>query len=113
MGSELQAQIEVVRYLDAVGAVYCHVPNGGGRRRVEAANLRQAGVRAGVPDLLVFGSRRREDLPPIAIELKTERGRATEAQLRWLRDLTACGWSVAVCFGAAEAVEVLQRAGYG
>lgn len=113
--SEEQEQRVVVRWLELHGVLFCHVPNGGSRRRVEAAIFRGLGVQPGVPDLLIF------DPPPAApdrrgtaLEMKRRKGgRLTDLQRRWLEALQARGWYAAVCHGADEALAVLQRLGYG
>lgn len=40
--------------LDGVKMAYLHVPNGGGRNRVNAAELKSQGVIAGAPDYLIM-----------------------------------------------------------
>lgn len=42
----------------APGVVYFHVPNGGDRKGREAKNLKQSGVKAGVPDLIFLAYQR-------------------------------------------------------
>lgn len=67
-----------------------------------------------MPDLLLF------DPPPIggscgvALELKRRKGgRTSPKQERWLRELEARGWVALVCHGAEEAIQELERLGYG
>ena len=112
--TEHQEQVELVRWLRVHGVLHCHVPNGGRRGRREAIRLKAAGVEAGVPDLLLF------DPPPIggscgvALELKRRKGgRTSPKQERWLRELEARGWVALVCHGAEEAIQELERLGYG
>ncbi len=73
------------------------IPNGGKRDRVTAALLKAEGVRAGVPD--IFLPVARERWHGLYIELKTERGRVTEHQKRWIRELRQQGYMAAVCRG--------------
>lgn len=104
----------VARYLDLAGVLYCHVPNGGYRHPATAARLRSQGVKAGVPDIMVY------DAPPrvpgtvgAAMELKrTKGGRVSPAQQAWLRGLANAGWATAVCHGVDEALAMLRDWGY-
>ena len=52
--SEESEQIKLAQWLDLAKVLWCHVPNGGGRSKREAARLKAAGVKAGVPDVLIF-----------------------------------------------------------
>ncbi len=48
-------QQAVARYLDACpGALWCHVPNEAKRGPKLAAMLKSQGLKAGVPDVLIF-----------------------------------------------------------
>lgn len=110
-GTETQHQIAVVEYLERIGATFCHVPNGGRRSKAEAANLKRAGVRRGVQDLLVFGIVGR-NLPRVAIEMKADGGRVSADQRKWRDDLLKLGWTVGTAWSATEAVSLLQGEGY-
>ena len=113
MGSEQQEHRKLVGYLNTMCALWCHVPNGGQRSRGMG---RSEGVKAGVPDFLVFSP------PPglpgrvgTALELKragAKPGAVRAEQKLWLRELEACGWHVLVGFGAADACAKLVHAGY-
>ena len=106
-------------YLDLIGVLWCHVPNGGARNAAEGGKLKAQGVKTGVPDVLIF------DVPPgcprvhgIAIELKRPKGahggragKPTDAQLRWLEDLSNHHWLTRVCCGSAEAIDWLCSLG--
>jgi hypothetical protein len=64
------------------------------------------GVKAGVPDFLIFNP------APLAVgtavELKRKGGRASPEQLAWLAALGRCGWHTKVCYGADDAVGFLS-----
>lgn len=91
------------------------MPNEGKHKVQYRVKQKRLGVKAGVPDLLIF------DPPPTcpdnvgtAIELKRRKGgRVTPEQTDWLNDLKDRGWAVAVCQGATEAIEFLESLGYG
>lgn len=84
-----------------------HIPNGGSRNELEAANLKRQGVKAGVPDLAL----------PVAlkgynglyIEMKFGKNKTTEKQNWWLEQLTKQGYKTAVCYGADEAITTLKE----
>jgi VRR-NUC domain len=80
-----------------------HPANGGYRRPIEAARLKGLGVRAGVPDVIVIHRGQ-----VFAIELKAERGRATDAQLQATEDIRAAGGHAQVCYGLDHALAVLE-----
>lgn len=122
--TEAQEQAVVVRYLELCKppVLFCHVPNGGARGRVEAARLVGQGVKRGVPDILIFEARRSlPDVfaaPPIvgvAIEMKRRdfRPAAIRADQRdWLDQLRRRGWHAFIASGADYAIAELQRLGF-
>jgi VRR-NUC domain len=88
----------------AVPGVFAfHVPNGGYRLPVEAARLKGLGVRPGVPDVVGIHCGQ-----VFAIELKTEGGRATDAQLQAIEDIRRAGGHAQVCHGLDYALAVLE-----
>ncbi len=112
--SEEAEQAAVAQWLDLRHVLYTHVPNGGYRHIKTAARLKQQGVKAGVPDLLIF------DPPPkykgavgVALEMKRVGiKRASPAQQVWLKSMSDRGWLCAVQAGAAAAVAWLMELGY-
>jgi hypothetical protein len=72
---------------------YAHVPNGGRRSKAEAGIFRALGVRAGVPDLLLWA----RGGGAFGIELKTGRGALSDAQVVWHSTLASLGHRVYVC----------------
>lgn len=82
-----------------------HVPNGGSRNKIEAANMKKQGVKAGVPDLFLpvargghFG---------LFIEMKFGKNRTTAQQKEWIEALKLQGYRCEVCYGWEAASEVL------
>jgi hypothetical protein len=78
-----------------------HVPNGGHRHPAVAAQLKAAGVKRGVPDILFpisYGQ-----YHGLAIELKAGINRTTKDQVVWLDVLEKEGWKTAVCYGWVNA----------
>lgn len=84
-----------------------HCPNGGSRNKAEAVKLKQMGVKAGIPDLClpvpmgVYSG--------LYIEMKYDTGRLEDSQKKMLKALAAAGHYCTVCYGAEEAIRVLQE----
>ena len=114
--TELQEQIALAAWLTERGVWFCHPPNEGRRSRRQGAQLRRAGMRSGVPDILVFDAAPNDpDARGVAIELKRVNGRpsqVSENQRMWLEALEVRGWRVHVAYGCADAVEWLVALGY-
>lgn len=87
-----------------------HVPNGGHRHPAVAAQMKAAGVKRGVPDILfpiAYGQ-----YHGLAIEMKAGVNRTTKEQLVWLDVLKEQGWKTAVCYGwVRAAIEVVEYIG--
>ena len=78
-----------------------HVPNGGHRHPAVAAQMKAAGVKRGVPDILfpiAF-----KEYHGLAIEMKAGVNRTTKEQLVWLDVLEEQGWKTGVCYGWVDA----------
>ena len=83
-------------------ALMHHVPNGGSRDPREAHNLKEQGVKRGVPDICLPVSRR--GFNGLYIELKRVKGgRVSEEQRWWLAQLTKQGYYAVVCRGWEDA----------
>jgi hypothetical protein len=92
-----------VRARGVPGLVAWHTPNGGARSPIEAAILKGLGVRAGVSDVIAV-----HDSKVFALELKSEDGRPTDAQLEFLADIEKCGAFTAICYGIDAALNRLE-----
>lgn len=102
-------------WLDAQGLLWCHCPNEGQGSVGWRAKQARRGLKAGVPDVLVFSPVDR--YAGAAVELKptraaTRHARVSAKQRTWLDGLRACGWATAVCHGADEAIAWLVGLGY-
>lgn len=79
----------------------------GSRNKAEAVKLKQMGVKAGIPDLClpvpmgVYSG--------LYIEMKYDTGRLEDSQKKMLKALTAAGHYCTVCYGAEEAIRVLEE----
>lgn len=111
---EEQEQIALAQFLDLYLPPYswCHVPNGGMRHKATAGKLKAQGVKAGVPDVLIFTHFWFElhEYSGLAIELKRVKvGQVSVDQERWLASLALKGWHTATCYGAESAIELVKR----
>lgn len=81
-----------------------HVPNGGSRNAMEAANLKTQGVLAGIPDLVITlrGGR------VLWIEMKADDGRVSPAQKSVHAHLRELEHSVITAYSAEEALQALR-----
>ena len=84
-----------------------HIPNGGSRNQLEAANLKRQGVKAGVPDLCLPVPK--EGYHGLYIEMKYGKNKPTDNQEEWLESLRQNGYKTAVCYGADEARETIKQ----
>ena len=92
-----------LRQRGAAGLVWWHTPNGGRRSPVEAAIFNGLGVRAGVSDLILL-----HDGRAFALELKTERGRPTAAQMNFISEFRAAGGEASIATGLDQALHTLE-----
>ena len=99
-----RAVVQHLRQRGVPGLVFTHPPNGGYRRRTEAAIFSGLGVRPGVADLLLW-----HDGKSFALELKAPGSRATKAQLAFLSDMERAGASTCLAEGLDPALRVLER----
>lgn len=84
-----------------------HIPNGGSRNRIEAANLKRQGVKAGVPDLCLPVAR--GNYHGLYIELKAGKNKTTDKQDEWLQNLRDQQYAAEVCVGWEQAAEVITK----
>ena len=83
-----------------------HIPNGGSRDLIEGKHLKQQGVKAGVPDLILPVPR--GIYAGMFIEMKTEFGKTTLEQDWWLEQLRSQGYSASVCHGWRAAARTIE-----
>lgn len=108
--TESGEQRVVCEWLDTCGVLYCHVPNENSHR-LHSQGIR--GVKAGVPDLLVFESTSDPSVRGVAIEMKRRGEKPTDKQHEWLSKLGAQGWATAWFDDSMEAISWLKTLGIG
>lgn len=84
-----------------------HIPNGGSRNRIEAANLKRQGVKAGVPDLFLPVAR--GNYHGLFIEMKYGKNKPTAAQRKWSTALNEQGYLAVVCYGFEAARRAIEN----
>ena len=108
-------QFAVTLVLDALGVLWAHAPNEALQRGglLYGATLVGQGVKAGVPDVLIF------DTPPAfpdrrgaALELKTLTGSPSPDQRRWLAALAERGWRTSCPRGLGATLAELRACGW-
>lgn len=83
---------------------FCHVPNGGYRTPAQAGAFRAMGVRAGVPDLIVWT----HEGHSFGVELKAGKGTLSDAQVLFRSTLESLGHRVYVCWSIEEVEAALR-----
>ena len=84
-----------------------HIPNGGSRNKIEAANLKRQGVKSGVPDLFLPAPK--GIYAGLFIEMKYGKNKPSEKQKEWLEDLEQQGYAVTVCYSWERAAAVIVK----
>jgi hypothetical protein len=84
-----------------------HIPNGGYRNKIEAANLKKSGVLSGVPDVFVA-------IPSMAfsglfIEFKAGKNKLTDNQRSMIDRLVKDGYECKICYSWFEARDMLKE----
>lgn len=88
------------------------IPNGGLRDKVTASRLKAEGVRSGVPDIFWPVAARMPSHVSIYyhglfIEMKAAKGRVSEAQTQWVKDLEGQGYACATVYAYHFARDVI------
>ena len=89
------------------------IPNGGSRNVIEAHNLKLGGVKAGVPDVFLpftsCGSMwpNGPEKHGLFIEMKSGKGKMSEAQTSYIYKLRVAGYRAEVCYGWEEAAKLI------
>jgi VRR-NUC domain len=99
------AFIKWVRYAHP-GLLVAAIPNGGNRNAITGKKLKDEGVMAGFPDILV--ARQGKDYPMLFIEMKSAKGRLSESQKEVKKRLEWEGYLVVVCHSWEEAKEAVE-----
>jgi hypothetical protein len=95
--------------LPAIEALIYHVPNGGQRHKLVAIKLKEQGVKAGVPDLVLPMAR--GGYFGLYLEFKATApndAAVSASQHAWIRQLNEQGYLAIVCRGHFDAMEQIR-----
>ncbi len=106
---ENKLQHSVITYINFQypDLLYTHVANEGKRSRWEQYLIKYLGVKAGVPDLLIFDPKGKYN--GLAIEFKIKYNKPTENQERWLNELKMRNWACFIIYNYDDAVELINK----
>ena len=91
--TESELQNSAAMYLRANGVAFHHSPNEGKHRVQYRVKQKRAGMMPGFPDLVLLYPNR----PPHFIELKTPKGRLSDAQKGFMQMCDDMGFPFAIC----------------
>jgi hypothetical protein len=107
--TELELHRAVATHLRQRGVpqlLWFHVPNGGRRDHVTASILQGMGTLAGASDLILL-----HQGGAYALELKTEDGKPSAAQIAFAEDFTKAGGCASIAYGLDQALRTLETWG--
>ena len=113
--SESEMQACTARLLDALGLLWFHPANERNCTPQRGTRLKRAGVKPGVPDIIIFDTILKEGILlqiGCAIELKYGKNRSTNAQKKWLVALQENGWYADIAYNMADLIAILEACGY-
>lgn len=82
------------------------IPNGGSRRRVEAAIMKAEGVTAGAADLALFVPSPKAHA--LFIEMKSATGRQRDSQKAWQQAVEAQGYAYRICRNIDDFMNIIR-----
>ena len=83
------------------------VPNGGSRHKIEAANMKRQGVKAGVADVILQIPKK--GFASLCLEFKTKTGRQSKEQKEYQRQVEMAGSKYVVVRSVEEAIVMVHR----
>lgn len=106
---EHDIQVAIVGLLESIEPKPLYSATVGGVRLAihTAKKMKEAGYSKGVPDMLIFEPR--GEYLGLAIEVKTEKGRASDEQKNWQMALNNKGWRAEICKGFDECADVIYE----
>jgi hypothetical protein len=105
--TEANLQKAAARVLDLKGIVWTHVANERKTSPMHGRHLKMQGVKAGVPDILIFEPK--GNFNGLALELKVGRNKLTPNQKEWEVKLGSCGWKFALCTTIDQVIEEVEN----
>lgn len=83
------------------------VPNGGSRHKIEAANMKRQGVKAGVADVILLVPKK--GYASLCLEFKTSTGRQSDEQKEFQRQAEACRSKYVVVRSVMQGINTLKE----
>lgn len=114
--SENQIQRDVLDYLNAVGVISAHVPNGAvlagsaQQRAIQMNSLKRNGFRSGFPDLILMD--RKHQARVGFFEVKADKGKLSEKQIYWQFEFEQMGIPWALVRSVDDAENSLREWGW-
>ncbi len=107
--SEERLQAEVVRYIGYKypKALYCASAGGIYTTPRQAFKMKRTGYKKGFPDLFIYEAR--NSYFGLALEIKTDKGRATSHQKQWIKALTDRGYKAVVAKGFDNIIKEIDE----
>ena len=109
MTKEDSLNIAVATYLrmQYPTVLFCHIPNGGYRNAREGAKFKMMGVRAGMPNILIF--EKKNIFSGLFIELKIGKNKTTDSQNLVIKELIRLGWAGSICYTFEDAKHIIDN----
>lgn len=104
---ETQDTIVVASWMRLHRIVFYHIPNEAKRSIATAMIEKEMGLESGVPDFCIAMARK--GYHGLYIEMKTEKGKATENQLKWLKKLREQGYATYICRSSKSAIKCISE----
>lgn len=100
-------QIKIVNWVRQCTNLPCiHIPNEGKRSTQQGSILKKMGLTAGVADL--FFPRANHNSHGLWIEVKTLKGKPTEAQTLFINQMLDEGYEAKICYGFEDAIRTIK-----
>lgn len=115
MTKEDSLTIAVANYLrlQYPDVLFTHIANERKTSVIHGAKLKRMGVRAGMPDIMIFRSKWEQKYHilylGLAIELKIGKNKPTDLQAETIGKLEKENWEVAVCYSFDEAKKIIDN----
>ncbi len=115
MKAEDSLQIAVANYLRLAypKVLWAHIANERQTSPQRGAKLKKMGVRAGMPDILIFAiggvGIDKEIYSGLAIELKIKPNKCTKPQLECLNLLENADWKTFICYSFEDAKWIIDK----
>lgn len=106
--TEDNEQITIIEYCELKRIIAVHIPNESKRSVAYGAKMKRMGLRKGFPDIFIPTARK--GFYGLFIELKRDKkSRVSAEQTAWITYLNKQGYKALICYGAAEAINEIEK----